>query len=148
MKTKGAFFLASILLTSGFSLAVTVLPQNALAAALYVGGTGPGNHTLIQDAIDAASPLDSIYVYSGTYYEHLTIPKRLSLIGEDETTTIIDGGGTGRVVRISGDGVVLTGFTVRNSGTGGGDRGISLSMTQDCFIDGNIVIHSELSNCA
>ena len=139
MKTKGALFLASILLTSGFCLAVTVLPQNALAATLYVGGVGPGNHTLIQDAIDAASLGSSIYVYSGTYYEHLTIPKRLSLIGEDETTTIIDGGGTSTVVSISDDGVVLTGFTVRNSGSGGGDYGIYLNMVQDCHVEGNIV---------
>jgi parallel beta-helix repeat protein len=143
MKTKGAFFLASIILTSGFCLAVTVLPQNAVAATLYVGGAGPGNYTLIQDAIDAAFPWDMIYVYSGTYYEHLTIPKRLSLIGEDKTTTIIDGSGTSTVVRISDDGVVFTGFTVRNSGTGFGDEGLYLGMVQNCHIEGNIVNNTE-----
>ena len=128
-----------LVLLSALHAAIAILPPNVRATTLYVGGVGPGNHTLIQDAIDAAFTSDSIYVYSGTYYEHLTIPKRLTLIGEDETTTIIDGGGTSTVVTISDDGVVLTGFTVRNSGSGGGDRGIYLNMVQDCQIEGNIV---------
>ena len=34
---------------------------------LYVGGSGPGNYTKIQDAINNAIDGDTIYVYSGTY---------------------------------------------------------------------------------
>ena len=30
---------------------------------LYVGGSGPGNFSHIQDAIDAASPGDTVFVY-------------------------------------------------------------------------------------
>jgi len=30
---------------------------------LYVGGSGPGNYTSIQDAIDDASDGDTVYVY-------------------------------------------------------------------------------------
>ena len=36
---------------------------------LYVGGSGPGNYTKIQDALDNATEGDTVYVYSNTYYE-------------------------------------------------------------------------------
>ena len=39
---------------------------------LYVGGTGPGNYSKIQEAIDNASDGDTIIVYSGTYVEQLS----------------------------------------------------------------------------
>ena len=44
---------------------------------LYVGGDGPGNYSIIQDAIDNSSDGDTIFVYNGTYYEHLEVDKSL-----------------------------------------------------------------------
>jgi len=58
---------------------------------LYVGGDGPGNYSTIQSAIDNASDGDLIYIYSGIYYEPLTLRKSLTLQGQDANTTIIDG---------------------------------------------------------
>jgi parallel beta-helix repeat protein len=58
---------------------------------LYVGGSGPGNYSTIQSAIDNASDGDLIYIYAGTYYEPLTLRKSLTLQGQDANTTIIDG---------------------------------------------------------
>ncbi|MCK4444681.1 MAG: right-handed parallel beta-helix repeat-containing protein [Thermoplasmata archaeon] len=132
-----------LLILSSFSFAVVLLPTGVRATTHFVGGVGPGNYTTIQDAIDIAISFDTIYVYSGIYYEHLVIDVSVTLIGEDKTTTIIDGGGTSTVVSITADGVVLTGFTVRNSGSGGGDEGTYLSMVQDCHIEGNIVTNTE-----
>ena len=58
---------------------------------LYVGGNGPGNYTTIQSAIEAASPGDTIFVYSGTYNESIIINKKqLTLIGQDKNTTLIN----------------------------------------------------------
>ena len=37
--------------------------------------------TKIQDAVNIASPLDTIIVYDGTYYENVDIDKRLNLTG-------------------------------------------------------------------
>ena len=80
--------------------------------------TIPGFRGYIQDLIDDASPGDTIYIPSGTYYENIVINKPISLIGEDRDTTIIDGGESGTVVSIFSDGVNLEGFTVQNSGDG------------------------------
>ena len=60
---------------------------------LYVGGSGSGNYTKIQDAIDNASDGDTILVFSGTYYENINIQKQLLLKGIDEyNAPLINGG--------------------------------------------------------
>ncbi|KAA0002007.1 MAG: hypothetical protein FE044_03675, partial [Thermoplasmata archaeon] len=81
---------------------------------LYVGGSGPNNYTKIQGAINAASNGDTIFVYSGTYYENVVIDKSIHLVGEDRNTTIIDGNHAGDVVNITADRVTMEGFTIRN----------------------------------
>jgi len=60
---------------------------------LYVGGTGEGNYTKIQDAIDDANDGDTVFVYDegSPYNESILIDKSLNLIGEDKNTTVIGG---------------------------------------------------------
>ena len=41
----------------------------SIGNTLYVGGSGEGNYTKIQDAINNASDGDTVFVYNGTYYE-------------------------------------------------------------------------------
>jgi parallel beta-helix repeat protein len=81
----------------------------------YVGGNGPGNYTIIQDAVNASINGDTIFVYKGTYYEHVRIDKAISLLGEDMGSTIIDGEGNGSVVLI-GANVTISFFTIQHSG--------------------------------
>ncbi|KYK23970.1 hypothetical protein AYK25_00990 [Thermoplasmatales archaeon SM1-50] len=88
---------------------------------LYVGGSGPGNYTRIQDAIDNASDGDTIFVYEGTYYEYsIKISKQITLIGEKKDATIVDGQGIFSVVFHAGGGAHIQGFTVQNAGEGVG----------------------------
>jgi len=62
---------------------------------LYVGGSGPGNYTRIQDAVDNASDGDTVFVFSGLYNEgEIHIQKAINVVGEDRNTTIINGSGT------------------------------------------------------
>ncbi|MFO7677733.1 MAG: NosD domain-containing protein [Thermoplasmatota archaeon] len=84
---------------------------------LYVGGTGPGNYTKIQDAINASSNGDTIYVHKKIYYEHILIAKDINLLGEYKEQTIIDAQGTGTAVQIGGY-VNFSGFTIRNAEVG------------------------------
>ena len=82
---------------------------------LYVGGSGPGNYTNIQDAIDNASDGDTVFVYNGTYTNLVIVDKRIDLIGEDKNSTIIEGEWE-ILVYILADGVLVTGFTIQKCG--------------------------------
>ncbi len=91
------------------------MPLNR-GSVLYVGGSGPGNYTSIQDAIDNATTGDTVYVYddSSPYLERLTINTTLSLIGENQTTTVINLTGNNYKTRvtINANDVRLSGFTI------------------------------------
>ena len=101
--------LFTIILLIGSSLTVpaTVIYRTSLTECyektLYVGGSGPGNYTKIQDAIDDAFFGDTVFVYddSSPYYENLKISKSIELIGENRNTTIIDGNDKQDVVQIN-----------------------------------------------
>ncbi len=83
---------------------------------LYVGSAGAGSYSTIHEAIDAASFDDTIFVYTGTYYENIILKDGVSLIGEDTENTIIDGGNIGSVVTIydAGPETTLSKFTIKN----------------------------------
>ncbi len=109
---------------------------------LYVGGNGTGNYSKIQDAINDSSDGDTIYVYSGTYFEDVKINTSIVLQGEDKESTIIHGGGFGSgdaVVFVSADNVEITGFSIRNSCTQWPGSGIGLYSTEQCIVTDNIV---------
>jgi parallel beta-helix repeat protein len=96
-------------------LNVTIIPQT-----LYVGGSGTGNYSSIQDAVDDATNGDTVFVYSGIYYERLYIDITISLIGEDKFSTIIDGrGSSNTIIGAKADFINISGFTVRNSTSAG-----------------------------
>lgn len=88
--------------------------QNYDGNTLYVGGSGPGNYSKIQNAIDNASEGDIIFVFQGIYYETLTIFKQLCIRGECKEITIIDAQKKGYTVNISANGVNISGFTIQN----------------------------------
>lgn len=108
----------------------------------YVGGTGEGNYSSIQEAINNASSGDTIYVYhySSPYIEHVVIDKSIMLKGENKENTVIDGEFIGNVVSIarSSSGVIISGFTIKNSGPVGG-AGIMIDNAQNIIIQENII---------
>jgi parallel beta-helix repeat protein len=87
---------------------------------LYVGGSGPGNYSKIQEAIDNASDGDTVFVFKGIYVLYkFSISKSISLIGEDKYSTIIDGQGSNYVMEFEADFITLKGFTIQNVEYGG-----------------------------
>ncbi len=84
---------------------------------LYVGGSGPGNYTRIQDAINASSDGDTVFVYddSSPYYEFVKVNKSISLMGENRDTTVIDGNWGSNVINGTVDRITISGFTIRDS---------------------------------
>jgi len=117
--------------STGLYLEKQTIKPICMGNILYVGGSGPGNYTKIQDAIDNASSGDTVYVYaySSPYYENVVVDKSINLIGEDRDTTVIDGNGVGDVVFVSANGTRISGFTLQNSGSG-------------TYYNAGIVIHS------
>jgi parallel beta-helix repeat protein len=119
---------------------------NVKGATHYVNETGSdGAYTSIQDAINASFDGDTVFVYNGTYYENIIVNKTINLIGENKDNTTINGSGTGDVVAVSADFVNITGFTVRNSGTGAGtdpDSGIELEYVSNCRVFDNSVFET------
>ena len=108
---------------------------------LYVGGDGSGNYSTIKDAIDAASDGDTVFVYnySSPYYENIIIDKSINLTGEDRYTTVIDGGNLGDVVKVDRNWVIISGFTIQNSGDN--DRGIYISSNHSNICN-NIILNT------
>jgi parallel beta-helix repeat protein len=140
---------------SGNQINNQIVKTSEKGSILYVGGSGPGNYTKIQDAINDANNGDTVFVYddSSPYNENILIDKSINLIGEDRyTTKIYHGGEDYYVINISADFVHINGFTIR---TGGFNRywygGISIYSSNNIimgnnFIDNNCGIYIITSN--
>jgi parallel beta-helix repeat protein len=126
---------------------------------LYVGGSGLGNYTKIQDAIDDANDWDTVFVYNGIYHENIDIEKSIKLIGENRNTTVIDGDNIDDVVIITADFVNLCDFTIINSGKNNYDAGLEICSNHniifnnsfhdnkgESFVSGGILINSSSHN--
>ena len=105
---------------------------------LYVGGSGSGNYSKIQDAIENATTGDTIFVFNGTYSEHLTIDKPIDVVGENKNDTVIAGDEQKNVVYLSGSWIYITGFTVQNSNSDWCSAGIDVYSNHN-IISGNII---------
>jgi parallel beta-helix repeat protein len=111
-----------------------------------VNVTGDGGaYTSIQDAIDNASDGDTVFVYSGLYYENVIVNKTISLVGEDRNTTEINAWYNGDNVLITSDYVNITGFNLTRTGSDPEDAGIELNGVQNCKVFGNIAVHGGIS---
>jgi parallel beta-helix repeat protein len=135
-KTASAILL-TLLLTSMLTLAFNIQQVNAGTI------TVPDDYPTIQEAINNANEGDTIFVRNGIYYEHIVVSKTVSLIGENKSTTIIDGSGTGTVVALTSNNVNISGLTLRNSGRSGSDieYGIWLSSSWN-RVNGNIFLNN------
>ena len=117
----------------------------------YVDDDGPADFSTIQEAVNNATPGDTIYVYNGTY-ENVKVNKAVSLVGEDRDSTIVDGNGNGSVIFVTAGNVKIHGFTVKGSGIYADDSGIlidkchGIEIGHNTITDNNDGIHFEMSN--
>jgi len=79
----------------------------------------PDDYSTIQDAINAASNGDTIFVRNGTYIENVVVNKSVSVIGECREGTIVDGNGS-NVFSLRTNNITVAQFTIQH-----GHRGIS-----------------------
>ena len=136
-KGKTSAMLLTLILISVFSLALKIQPVQG--ATLTV----PGDSPTIQGAIYMAYSGDTIRVLAGTYNETLFVNNRVKIIGENKTSTIIDGGGLGTVILITVNSVTVSGFTIRNSAPGWPNSGIVIDKANGCNISDNILENND-----
>jgi len=112
-----------LVITTVLVLSSIILVSNEIDSnhgIIYVDDDGTADYTSIQEAIDNAPDGETIYVFSGIYYENIVTNKqKLTLIGENKNTTIIDAKGTGDGIRIGYDSTSISDFTIRNTGGDG-----------------------------
>jgi len=139
-------FCVSMIVITAFAFITVTTPHRVIADTLYVGGAGPGNYTNIQDAVNASKPGDTIYVYSGIYFENVHINKTVNLIGENNLTTIIDGNKSGHVVHITNVNYLnMSGFSLRNSTENLFPySGVYINSSSDINISNNIIHDNHL----
>ncbi len=105
-------------------LRYNIQPIEADPRTWTVDDDGPADFHTINEALSASSPGDTIYVCSGVYNEDMFIQgsENLKIVGEDESTTIIEGAGRPVVRPIlsvyGGTNFTFANFTVRNAGYG------------------------------
>jgi parallel beta-helix repeat protein len=102
-------------LFSGIVLAL--LFASMLTLAFHVqpvhGGTitVPDDYPTIQEAVNAASESDTIFVKNGTYHENVVVNKTVSLIGEGKDNTILNGTTSEPIMIVEANHVKIRGFT-------------------------------------
>ncbi|MBN1281182.1 MAG: PKD domain-containing protein [Candidatus Thermoplasmatota archaeon] len=89
----------------------------------------------IQEGIDNATTNQTVYVYAGTYYEHVLINTSLLLVGEDADTTIVDGMNSSTVLSLLIDGVIIDGLSIQHSGPLAEDAGIRIGSSNNTVVD-------------
>jgi len=125
---------------------------NPLESIVYVdpsySSSTPGWHcdrfNTIQPAVDRLELGNggTVNVAAGTYAEHVTINKTITLNGAGKLTTIITGGGMGQVLSVvsPADSVIVNGFTISNSGSDlSADFGIGMVGVNHCTIENNLI---------
>jgi len=97
------------------------------------------NYDTIQAALDAPQTLDGhlIFVDNGTYFEHVVVNKSVSIIGENVSSTIVNGNGTGTVFFVNASDVTIKGFRVEN-----GTIGIKIENSNNSAVIGNHVVYN------
>ena len=134
MKEKASAIMLILLLATLLLGALEIQRIEAEPTTWVVDDDGHKDFRVIQEAVNIAQQGDTVFVCNGTYHEHVVINKSISLIGEDRSTTVIDGSNVGTVVLVTADNVIVKGVAVRN-----GRSGIVVSDSYNCSIEDNLV---------
>jgi len=130
----------SILLLSCVGIGSQFVKPVGAATTWTVDDDGPADFHTIQEAVNAASDGDTVFVFSGTYYENVVVNRTLSLVGENRETTVIDGNMSGwSTVDVKASGVLITNFTIGND-----SLGVRLSNSPNITVSRNNITNNQV----
>lgn len=117
-------------------------PWNSVPVYNLNSGAG---YEKIQETINANETTDgnTLFIKTGTYHENIIVNKTLSLIGEEQETTIIDGSGLETVVEVTASNVFILRFTLQNTRMEQNDSGILLYNNSG----NNVFAENKIINC-
>lgn len=102
---------------SSISIEKEFIENTRSSTTFFVGGSGVGNFSSIQDAIDNSTKGDTIRVFDGIYYENLRISSRRSLIGNGTDRTTVHGNFIDAPLRIYSDWTNVSGIKFMGAST-------------------------------
>jgi len=118
LKKTISIVLVVLFVFSGFTVSINSEQESfhSDGDTLYVGGSGSGNYSTIQSAIENASDGDSVFVYAGNYTlsENITISKSIHLTGESRHLTIVGTLDVKRQLNINVDNVKISHLSFKN----------------------------------
>ena len=148
---KFVLIMFSLVLISMIGLIFNIPLIKAHPETIYVDDnniTGPWNGTPehpyqnITSGLAHASDGDTIFVYNGTYHEHLVINKPVSLIGQNKQGTIIDGNKAGNIIEVIASNTIVINFTIQNSGLIYYNSGVYLEKITNSTISHSIITNN------
>lgn len=95
------------------------------------------SYTAIQDAINDSSNGDMVFVYNGTYYDHITVNRSITLEGESLGNVTIEENETEIIIQITTDYVTIKNFVIIGNNS---DAGIKVTS------DYNHIYNNDVSN--
>ncbi len=130
----------------GFSVIYnSIKSEDTVGNTLYVGGSGEGNYSSIRDAINNAINGSTIYVYSGKYYENISINKSITLIGQNTKDTVIYG--QYDIIDVRANRTNISDLTIKwflkASDINRTNIGIKIVGANNCNIKNNIIIDGQ-----
>ena len=83
----------------------------------------------LQAAIAGANPGDVLYLTAGTHRGPVTIDKAIVLTGA--AGAVVDGGGTGSVITVTGSDIAIRGLEIKGSGSDHGEIDAAIKLTRE-----------------
>ena len=103
---------------------------------LTVDDSGGADYLTIHEAVENASDGFIIYVFNGTYTEHVNVDKSLIIEGESPDNTFVDGSGSGIVFLVTAKDVNISRFTIMQA-----EYGIYLD-----HVNSTKVVHNKITS--
>lgn len=134
-KSRALHWFALIVAPVLVALAALPLHAAVITVGKHADRTTAGS---IQEALDKASPGDTVQVYPGTYQGNVHI-KTNHILVEGIGRPIVQGGSTGNAVTLEANNVTLKGFLIRGGGRDllKDDAGIKFVKAKECLVTDN-----------